>query len=244
MHRCFIDSGNWNDREMVLSEGERHHLLRVLRAKSGDKVTVFDGGGREADAVLLDSSDAKLAVKSSDFHPRPSPELILFQAVPKGKRMDFVIEKSTELGVRSIVPMSTERGVVRLSSGQKESHLERWKRIAVSSAKQCGTRWVPDIQQVLDFSSAMTLAGRYDLLFIGSLEKGADLFARALEKSDFSKAKSIGLIIGPEGDFTREEIRSTVSAGAVPVSFGDLVLRVETAALYGLSVLSYELTRV
>lgn len=243
MHRCFIDPGQWDDPLVALSEGESHHLLTVLRAREGEQVTVFDGRGRTAPARIAGVRPAELELTGPVAeHARPS-DLTLIQAVPKGHRMDFIIEKGTELGMSRIMPVLTENTVTRPAGKQADNKLERWNKIALSAARQCGTPWLPDINPVTGLEQALDQCGGFDLLLVGSLRSGARRFKDVLaEKSEvLGGCPAIGVLIGPEGDFTSSEYELAEVKGAVPVSFGGLVLRVETASIYALSVLSYEL---
>jgi 16S rRNA (uracil1498-N3)-methyltransferase len=249
MHRCFIDPSQWNDEEMRLSADEQHHLRDVLRGKAGDTVLAFDGRGREAEARLAvrggrggtDAREITLQVLRGVSQAGPAVAITLIQALPKGTRMDWIVEKATELGVRAIVPAVTERVVARLSAGQRGERRERWRRVACGAAKQCGTAWIPDIMPVTEFGELGVFC-RFDLFAVGSLAGDArPLRAVAGEwRSAGRLPGSVGILIGPEGDLTPQELGQAARMGAVPVSFGRRVLRVETAALYALSVLAYE----
>jgi len=256
MHRCFVDPADWNDSEIMLSPPEEHHLLHVLRARTGDTVVVSDGRGREALARLLvrpaagRAPRATLEVTEQICVIRPAISLMLIQALPKGKKMDFIIEKATELGVSTIFPVISERVVVRFPPKTDpfqteklclmEERRERWQRIALSAARQCGTSWVPEIKPVSGYLDMIGGCGDFDLFIAGTLGAEAQPFQSVVAKMKKKGPQNIALLIGPEGDLTPAEVRKAMDAGAIPVSFGPLILRVETAALYGLSVLVYE----
>lgn len=261
MHRCFIDPAGWNKSELKLSSSEEHHLLHVLRAGSGDTVAVFDGCGREARArVVLEGGRVALKVLSETRVVRSDVSLTLIQALPKGRRMELIIEKSTELGVSTIFPVISEHVVTGLSGRQAEVRAERWRRIALNAAKQCGLSWVPEIKNVLDYKDVIAGCDAFDLFLVGSFMDGTRPFKTVLKQAkvrgqkerevgdrtskcgeeEKSGPRNIALLIGPEGDLTPEEVREALDMGAIQVSFGPLVMRVETAALYGLSVLAYE----
>jgi len=248
MHRCYVNPAEWNESEMFLAADEEHHLLDVLRGKLGDTVAVFDGKGKEARAVISEGRSRKtdqkqhkiiLKVLSDGKAGKPWLSLTLIQALPKGKRMDLIVEKAVELGVTEIIPVISARTIIRLDAAARKERSERWQRLALSASRQCGTSWVPDVRLVCDYSAALQNRSDFDLLLVGSL--GSD--ARPLHDvlNEAGRKTKAGLIIGPEGDLTQAENKEAVDAGATPVSFGKLVLRVETAALYGLSVLAYEL---
>ncbi len=251
MRRFHISGDGWGAAKVKLTPEEEHHLVHVLRGQAGDKVMVFDGQGREAVARLeVEHGSVSLEIVEGPYVTgKPSFRMILAVALPKGKRMDLIVEKAVELGVSGIQPLISSRVVARPKGSQVKERLSRWQRIALTAAKQCGLNWVPEIKPVADFEDFINGCDFFDFLLVGSL--GADAVPlrdavgeiRENIRSGSEDSWNVGLVIGPEGDFTPDEIRQVVGAGAVPVSFGSLVFRVETAALYGLSVLSYELNR-
>jgi 16S rRNA (uracil1498-N3)-methyltransferase len=241
MHRCFAETAAWQADSVVLPPDESAHLVTVLRAKPGDEATVFDGQGRVAPAEVIKASARGTHLRftgPSEQHPRPSPSITLVQAIPKGGHMDQIVEKATELGTAIILPVLTERTVRRPG----ESKPDRWLRIAISAAKQCGTPWVPAIRPVQSLRDALS-AVRADngLLLVASLGENSKPVRQVLREATGVRPERVGLLVGPEGDLTADEYRLAGEAGAIPVSFGRLVLRVETAALFGLSVIKYEL---
>ena len=262
MHRCFLKPEDWHRPEIKLSSEEEHHLVNVLRVKPNDTVEVFDGCGREAMARIKLNGDRRVVLEGLTATRTVSPQVCrctLIQALPKGRKMDLIIEKATELGVSTIVPVVSERVVARLKVRQRRERRERWQRIALSAVRQSGSCWVPDVNSVLDYAEALAICGSMDLFLVGSLgddarplhevivdykTTGLSLSKRnAREAQEGRKPLEIGLLIGPEGDLTPEEMKQAVDAGAMPVSFGFQVLRVETAAIYGMSVLTYEFFR-
>jgi 16S rRNA (uracil1498-N3)-methyltransferase len=166
--------------------------------------------------------------------------LTLIQAVPKAQKMDWIIQKATEIGVWSILPVMTDRGVVKLEEDRADKRAGRWQRIAVEAAKQCRTAWIPVVQPVQPLTAVLAGKLPVEVLLIASLEEGAVPLRQYLGELRGRKPRSIGLLIGPEGDFTPREAERAREAGAIPVSYGGRVLRVETAAIYGLCALAYE----
>jgi 16S rRNA (uracil1498-N3)-methyltransferase len=216
---------------------ESHHIARVLRAGPGLEMTVFDGRGAVAEVVIESVHKRAVSVRvlSRSFVPAPLVRVDLFQAVPKLERWELVLQKAVELGAAAIYPLRTQRTEFRPNDKQGD----RWKKIVQHAAQQCEVRWLPELHEVMSLSDAMSLFCDYDALFIGSLYPGAKPFKEALGGG--AGLKRVALLIGPEGDFTEEEVAQSVGAGATPVSFGSRILRTETAALYGLSVLAHEL---
>ncbi|MBT3194660.1 MAG: 16S rRNA (uracil(1498)-N(3))-methyltransferase [Verrucomicrobia bacterium] len=242
MHRCYIEPERWQVDVIEPSADEAHHLRHVLRAEDGDAVAVFDGEGLEARAIVRCQPGGQLLLdvqSTAEAAQRPF-ELILIQAIPKGSRMDLIVEKATELGIARLVPVVTDRVIVRLNADQARKRGERWSRVAKSAAKQCGTQWMPEIEPVQTLAEALEALPGVDAVLLGSLVEGVQPLHVTLESVRATPPKSIAVIIGPEGDLTPTETQAALAAGALPVSFGDLTLRAETAALYALSVLSYE----
>jgi len=230
-----VDAEDLKKPVAVLSSGESHHLARVLRVQPGQEITLFDGQGGVAEAII--ESVGKTAVEARIEKrwtvPAPSVEMALIQAVPKPDRWELVLQKAVELGATTIQPILTKHTEFRPNPKKQE----RWEKIVLNAAQQCEVRWLPKLQPLEKVEAVIPTLGEYDLVLVGSLYEGS----RPFREVDCSGKTKVALLIGPEGDFTEEEVRSAVEAGAVPVSFGDRILRTETAAIFGLSVLAYEL---
>lgn len=243
MNRFYVDPSIWSDSEILLPSSSEHHLVHVLRVAAGEMIELFDGRGRSAVArvALERGRKAVLKIEESSFTPRPAVSISLLQAMPKGARMDLIVEKATELGVAVIYPVVTARTVVRLNdSAKKEDRRERWQRIAISAAEQSGVNWVPEIKPVVDVDRVMPAGRDCDLFIVGSLAADARPLSEVLCETRKKRPASAALLIGPEGDLTTLELKMAFDAGAVPVGFGPNVFRVETAAIFGISVLTYE----
>jgi 16S rRNA (uracil1498-N3)-methyltransferase len=236
MERCFIEALHAGLVEPAAEEA--HHLLRVLRARPGDGVQLFDGRGNEVSAVVEDHSGSRVTLRTTGpvvVVPRQVPELVLIQALAKGDRMDWLIEKVTELGADTIRPVVTERVITRLRDGAAAGRrLERYQRVALAATRQCGRAWMPEVVRPGVLEDAVHAAG-CDVLFVGALTGNPEPLAAAAGRA--AGARRVGLVIGPEGDLTPGELQACLEAGAVPVTFGPRILRVETAAVYGISVL-------
>ena len=233
MHRFYVA----NLQQPVLAAAEAYHCRQVLRLQAGDRVDIFDGHGHAAQCVIGEITKAavRLKVLTQMQTPGLRCRITLAQAVPK-KSMDLIVQKATELGVSAIVPLISERTVVRLDADAPK--LDRWREIALDSCKQCGNNWLPVIEPprpALDFFRS---PGSFDLKLIASLQPGAQPLPELLP---VSLPAAVLILVGPEGDFTPAEIAAAQAAGCRPLSLGSLVLRAETAALYALSILHYEL---
>lgn len=239
MHRCYIETDRWTQVPLTPSAEEAHHILHVLRAHDGDRIRIFNGNGQEADAILKQTNDDEslvLDVLARQAAPQRALAITLLQAVLKGNRMELLIEKATELGVSRIVPVMTQRVIPRYNATQGRQKRERWERIAVSAAKQCGTPWLPAISPPTPLETA--LADTRGPVLLGSLGDGTRPLGAVIQELTAASPSAVTVIIGPEGDLTPEETRQICDGGALPVSLGDLTLRAETAAIYTVSALA------
>ncbi len=234
MNRFHLPPAAWNS-DPTLAGDEARHLAQVLRMRVGEEIIVFDGAGRRALAVIVSVSRDRVALRLGEIRPSPLPlpEIILAQAIPKGKNMDFIVQKSVELGVSAIQPLVTRNTVVQPGSDK----VEKWRRTALEACKQCGQDTLPEIAAPLDFD-AWIGKSQCGLRLIASLASGARPFREVLR--ELPDTERVTLLIGPEGDFTQAEIGQALAAGFVPISLGNIVLRVETAALFCISALRYE----
>jgi 16S rRNA (uracil1498-N3)-methyltransferase len=245
--RVFCQPSVTDPGEIVISAEESHHLVAVNRAKAGDTVVAFDGAGSEWICELADADrkSARLAVRFAQ-KARPLPwRIALGQALPLGGAMDSIVRKATEIGASLIVPLESERTQVHLEGERSDRKIEKWQTAALEAAKQCGNPWLPEIGPVTPASAFMESARGYDLKLIASLQPGAKSLRSVLAQYRMAEGRSptrVLWLVGPEGDFTPAEMSLSRSTGFEPISLGHLVLRCETAAVYALSILSYELT--
>ena len=247
MHRLLVETELLeNDSPTLPADAAKH--LKVLRPKDGEEIELFDGCGRTrryrwnaARGVL----DAPLPLVCATVRPFP---LTLFACVTKGSRWDWTIEKAVELGVSRIVPVISDRCIVRLAADEREAKAERWRRIAEDAARQSDAVWLPEVLAAVDFPQALELVKTCDRVFVGALTNPPppsllEVVSRSLGSLGSSNqtirqsGRSLGLFVGPEGDFTPAELESLLAI-AVPTSFGPTILRAETAAIFGLSVLA------
>ncbi len=246
MHRFYLPPDQCQGESLWLTGGEAHHARHVVRVRRGDRVVVLDGAGCEllCEVQESDRDRAGLAVIEKRYHAPPTGRITLLQAVPKGKLMEAIVQKATELGVFRIVPLLCERVVAHFGAEETAHKLEKWRLVAREAIKQCGSAWLPQVEVPL--TPAQFLARREDveLPLIASLESGSrparDYFRTFQAEAD-RMPKSVYVWIGPEGDFTPAETKAIKAYGALPITLGPLVLRTDTAALYCLSIVSYEL---
>ena len=245
-HRFFIPPAEWIPEALALTGDEARHCRDVLRCREGDRIVVFNGAGVEAEARIAafpGKREARLdPVSITRSDPLPTA-LVLGQAVPKGKNMDLIVQKATELGVSRIVPLLSERTVVQFNEQEAEKKREKWERVAIEACKQCGQNWLPEILAPMAVGRYLSAAGpvnERELRLMAALFGNARPLKTVLDGLPRSP-ESATILIGPEGDFTPAELSLAVNAGYQPLSLGPIILRSETAAIYAVSILSYEL---
>ena len=247
MHRFYVAPENWAPRGLALRGSEAHHARNVLRMQAGDKLVLFNGKGRELTAEIANVADNEIRLRK--LHEAETAPLrcriVLGQAIPKGKNMDLIVQKAVEIGAAEIAPIISDRTIVQLDSESASQKQTKWQQIAIEAAKQCGQNWLPRIhapKKLAEFFSASERA--FDLRLIGSLQPDAQHFKKILEtylSEQGDRPRSVLMLVGPEGDFTPAELALARHHGCQPITLGPIILRVETAAIYCLNVLSYEL---
>jgi len=243
MHRFYIPPESWNPDALALDEAETHHALDVLRMNAGDKAVVFNGRGAEA-TVEIAAITRKAVTLRKLHHGKTAPvacHITLGQAVPKGKNMDLIVQKAVELGAAAVCPLLSERTVIQVEEDDAPRKQQKWQATAIEAAKQCGQNWLPKVDPPRSLKEFFSHPARYDLMLIASLQPDAMHLKKLLAENAGKTPKSVLVLVGPEGDFTPAEIALAKSHGCRPVTLGPIVLRTETAAIYCLSVLSYEL---
>ena len=267
MHRFYLAPEDWNPDSLVLAGAEAHHARDVLRLQPAGRVVVFNGRGHEITAEIAKvSRDEILLRKMHEARVPPLPcRITLAQAIPKGKNMDLIVQKAVEIGAAEIAPLISERTIVHLEAKEAAQKQAKWHQVAIEAAKQCGQNWLPTVQlprppkdffatieagvsPARDFGAQPTRLPPQnrglELRLIGSLQSDAVHLKTVLadyEREHDARPASVLMCIGPEGDFTPAELNLARSNGCRPITLGPIILRVETAAIYCLSVLSYEL---
>jgi 16S rRNA (uracil1498-N3)-methyltransferase len=245
MHRFYLPPSQCQGPVLALTGAEAHHAIVVLRVKTGETVAVLDGQGREFSCRVgaVDRKTVALEIRQTQSSPPPACLVTLAQAIPKGKLIETIIQKATELGASRIIPLLTGRVVMQLDGDSVPHKTEKWRQTAIEAVKQCGQRWLPVVEAPVTLPALLGRPEKIDLSLVGSLRGDArhprEYFA-AFQRESGRMPSSIRLWIGPEGDFTDAELDAICGAGARPVSLGPLVLRSDTAAFYALSIASYE----
>lgn len=226
MHRLLVATDSLESASPTLSSEAARHL-RVVRPKDGEEIELFDGKGHWRVCAYRAEENRLLPVSPVQFAKRPEKALTLFACVTKGSRWDWTIEKATELGVTRIVPVISERTIVRIPRQERAAKLARWRRIAEDAARQSDAKWLPEICEPVDFADSLPLVKETSCL-IGALT--------VPPPPAISCAEGDAVYVGPEGDFTPDELAALCEV-AKPVTFGPTILRAETAAIFAVSVL-------
>ena len=219
------------------------YLRHVLRLGSGDRILLFDGTGWEYRGVIerLEGRQGTARITARERIPLEIPvRITLAQALPKGDKMEFIVQKATELGASRIVPFRSARTIPRRTEDRTARRLERWRRIAAEAAEQCGRADVPGIAEPLPFRDALAQAGTEAVKILFWEAEAERSVREILEGTGARSAKEFFLVVGPEGGITGEEAEQARRAGFLTASLGRLVLRVETAALAILAIFQYE----
>ena len=229
------------EKGMLRIEGDEvRHIRRVLRLRTGDEIIVFDGSAKEYEGMIVEDGPSSVVIRIQNIFSskKESPlEITLAQSVLKGEKMDYLIQKATELGVKEIIPFFSSRSVPLLEKSRSLKRHRRWERIAIEASKQCGRGVVPKIEPLQDYSEMLQNIPPNFLRLILCEKEGARL-KEALE--GLKEKVKVFFIVGPEGGLNQEEVGHAKEKGFIPVTLGKRILRSETASLCLLSILQYE----
>ncbi|WP_026396108.1 RsmE family RNA methyltransferase [Acetobacterium malicum] len=246
MHRFFVEPDQIAEASIVITGEDFKHITKVLRLGKDDQIEVCDGRGTDYQVVLNSPGDQ--TVSGSIIRQYPSrgetPELVitLFQGLPKGTKMEVIIQKGVELGVYEVVPFSSLRTISQIKD-KKDKKIERWQRIAYEAAKQSKRGIIPAIRLPQTLMAILTEVDHYDLMLLAYEDENMLTLKAALEQFENSqgadKPLKIGVIIGPEGGFDPQEVAACKAAGVISVTLGRRILRTETAGMVVLSQLNF-----
>ena len=246
MHRFFVEEPAMGEDSITITGGDVNHIKNVLRMSVGDKICVINGQNNkeyycEITAVGNDAVDTRICeIRESD--QELSNEIVLFQGLPKSDKMELIIQKAVELGVHTIVPVSTDRTVVKLDAKKETNKRKRWMSISESAAKQSGRLRIPEVTPVVSYREALEMAKKMDVRLIPyELAEGMEKTRELM--SSIQPGQSVAVFIGPEGGFESSEIEKAMEIGAWPITLGKRILRTETAGLVTLAMLVYNLER-
>ena len=244
MPRFFVPSANFDGDTVRITGDDARHIARALRMAVGETVTVCDMHGTTHTCVLEkitdDGSTARI-VESVPSDTEPPYPITLYQAFPKGDKMELIIQKAVELGACEIVPVMTKRTVVKLSEEKKiNKRLERWQSIAYAAAKQCDRGIIPTVHKPVSYEEALAMADQLDYNVIPyELQTGMEEARKIVDQA--CKQRSLGIFIGPEGGFEPEEVERAMTRNIHPMTLGKRILRTETAGMALLSILMFQM---
>lgn len=262
MQHFFASPENIREKEIIITGDDVNHIKNVLRMKIGEEISVSNGEDMKEYRCEISSIEDDRVVCTLMFVKESGVELpvnvILFQGLPKGDKMETIIQKCTELGIYSVVPVNTKRCVMKLDPKKEKSRIARWQGIAEAAAKQSQRGVIPEIKPVMSFKEAVNLASGFEAKsipyelaegmndtknWIESVKNVAtDYMTKTADNSSVPATKpGVAVFIGPEGGFTEEEVEYARNAGITPISLGKRILRTETAGMTVMSILMYEL---
>lgn len=245
MQRFFVTPDQVGEDKIRIQGSDVNHMKNVLRMRPGEEVMVSDGNNRQYRCRVEDYPDgeAVLAILEAGLVDTELPSRIyLFQGLPKQEKMELIVQKAVELGVCQVIPVQTRRCVVKLDAKKAAKKVQRWQQIAESAAKQAGRGYIPAVSEVMTFQEALAFSEALDIRLIPyELADGMEGTRKILD--GIRPGQSVGIFIGPEGGFEKEEVGRAVEAGAMPITLGKRILRTETAGIAVLSILMYRLEK-
>lgn len=245
MQRFFVTPDQVGEDKIRIQGSDVNHMKNVLRMRPGEEVMVSDGNNLQYRCRVEDypEGEAVLAILEAGLVDTELPSRIyLFQGLPKQEKMELIVQKAVELGVCQVIPVQTRRCVVKLDAKKAAKKVQRWQQIAESAAKQAGRGYIPAVSEVMTFQEALAFSEALDIRLIPyELADGMEGTRKILD--GIRPGQSVGIFIGPEGGFEKEEVSRAVEAGAMPITLGKRILRTETAGIAVLSILMYRLEK-
>ncbi|MEE0862304.1 MAG: 16S rRNA (uracil(1498)-N(3))-methyltransferase [Lachnospiraceae bacterium] len=243
MHHFFVSPNQIDDKYVTITGGDVNHIKNVLRMKVDEELLISNGQDKDYYCKIeaISDDEIKALILDEEFEGTELPtELYLFQGLPKSDKMELIIQKAVELGVKEIIPVATKRCVVKLDDKKEASKIKRWQAISESAAKQSRRTIIPEISSVMSFKEAINRAKEFELGII-PYENFKDMKETKEVLSKVQKGIKIGIFIGPEGGFEESEVQYALDNGIHPISLGKRILRTETAGLAIVSVLMFQL---
>lgn len=243
MHRCYLPVPDLREGPLLVEGEEAHHALRVLRMRAGEECEVFNGFGQGVRARISYASGSHMQLDVLEELPPlpPVAGITLAFAIPKGPLVELIVQKAVELGVQRIIPLISERTIVRLSPQEAEAKAEKWRRTVLEACKQCGVRDLPVLEAPQPYAAFLQRGDMPTLRVQCAIVPQAKPLRQVLEAARAAGQQQIVLLIGPEGDFSPAEYAAAEAAGYEPTSLGPIILRVETAVFLAVSAARYAL---
>ncbi len=243
MHKFFVSKENISEDTILITGDDVKHIGKVLRLKVGDKINISDGNSTEyiCELDLIDKKEVVCNIIEKFQNKTESPICItLFQGLPKAQKMELIIQKGVEIGIKNIIPVLTERVVVKTETRDISGKIERWNKISKEAAKQSGRGTILELNNPITFKEAIESLNKFDLAVIPYENQQGIGLKKVLRNLD-SNVKNVAIFIGPEGGFEEEEVNYAIEKGVHPVTLGPRILRTETAGLVASSIILYEL---
>lgn len=243
MQHFFVIPEQVGETEIYVTGQDVNHMKNVLRMKIGEQVEISDGNNKKYLCEVSAYEDEQAVLRILELREADTElksRLYLFQGLPKNDKMELIVQKAVELGAYEVIPVSMKRCVVKLDAKKAAKKVERWNSISESAAKQAGRSIIPKVSDVVSYREALERAEQLDVVLVPyELEEGMAETKKLLHQ--IQPGQSVGIFIGPEGGFEREEVGQAIEAGAHPVTLGRRILRTETAGFTMLSILMFEL---
>lgn len=243
MYQFFVEPEQIGPEWATITGPDVNHIRNVLRMKPGEAVRISDGKGSCYDGTIdmLQSAEIIVRLTGEKMESTELPvEVVLFQGLPKSDKMEWIIQKNTELGVGAIVPVATSRAVVKLDEKKADSKVKRWNGIAEAAAKQSKRTLIPEVRSVLSFKQALAESATFDVKLMPYENAEGMAFTRKCI-GEIRPGAKVAVFIGPEGGFSEEEVKAASEMGFLPITLGRRILRTETAGMSVLSMISYAL---
>lgn len=252
MPKFFVKQEQINEDKIIIQGQDVNHIKKVLRAKIGDELQICNSQNEEnflCDIEEIRSEDILCKIKQKiEEKVESNIEVTVFQGLPKADKMEYIIQKSVELGVYDITPVEMKRCVVKLDEKDKNKKQLRWQKISEVAAKQCGRDIIPQINKIINIKNICELIKKYDIVLVAyenekqnTLKEQLNLIKEKMEKLKSDGLIKIGIVIGPEGGLEEQDIEKLKENGAKIITLGKRILRTETVALNVLSIIMYEL---
>lgn len=242
MHKFFVTPNNIIGKKAIIEGDDVKHIYKVLRLQVGDKIIINNSQGQEYLGSISDINKSSVTVdllETVEHNAESNIQIDLYQGLPKSSKMDYIVQKATEIGVNSIIPIITERVVVKNEISEFKK-TDRWKRIALEACKQCKRTLIPEVKGPMIFGDLIKNLKEYDLIVV-PYENKEHYGIKKMCKNIKNEIKTVAIIIGPEGGFEEEEIKSMEAIGAHIVTLGPRILRTETAGIVTAALLQYKL---
>lgn len=243
MHHFFVEPSDVGDSLISIKGQDVNHIRNVLRMKIGEEILISDGTGKDYVCEVAELSDDIVTAKITDFLAEGrelKTELYLFQGLPKSDKMELIIQKAVELGVKAIIPVSTSRSIVKLDGKKEESKIKRWQAISESAAKQSKRGIIPEVMSIMSFKEAINYVNDFDVKII-PYENANNMAETKQIVSSIKENMKVAIFIGPEGGFADSEIDYALEKDVKPISLGKRILRTETAGMTILSVIMFNI---